>query len=92
MLQDSLTFKLSSLAPLKRKKNENLDPRKKERSAKCKSKTLLALILKSSMYVLKIVKTKIVVPFIYSSFTVVNFPFPSITFQNQNFVTNSKHI
>ena len=75
MLEDSLTFKLSSLAPLKEKrKNENLDARKKERSAKCKSMTLLALILKSSMHVLKILyyknsNTKIVVPFIYSSFT-----------------------
>ena len=59
MLEDSLTFELSSLAPLKEKKNENLDPRKKERSAECKSMTLLALILKSSVYVLKIVKTKI---------------------------------
>ena len=29
MLEDSLTFQLSSLAPLKGKKNENLDPRKK---------------------------------------------------------------
>ena len=82
MLQDSLTFELSSLSTLKRKKNENLDPRKKGRSAKRQSMTLLAL--KSSMYVLKIVKTKIVFPFIfppvYFNFY-VNFPFPSIAFQ-----------
>ena len=93
MLQDSLTFELSSLSTLKRKKNENLDPRKKGRSAKRQSMTLLAL--KSSMYVLKIVKTKIVFPFIfppvYFNFY-VNFPFPSIAFQKQSFVANSKHI
>ena len=59
MLEDSLIFELPSLAPLKGKKNENLDPRKKERSAKRQSMKLLPLILKSSMYVLKIVKTKI---------------------------------
>ena len=59
MLEDSLTFQLSSLAPLKGKKNENLDPPKKERLAKCQSMTLLALLFKSSMYVMKIVKTKI---------------------------------
>ena len=79
---------------------KNLDPRKKERSAKRQSMTLLALILKSSMYVLKIVKTKIrkqklwfllYIPPLYLNFY-VNFPFPSITFQKQKFVTNSKHI
>ena len=59
MLEDSLTFHLSSLEPLKGKKNENLDPRKKEQSAKCQSMTLLALVFKLSMYVIKIVKTKI---------------------------------
>ena len=59
MLEYSLTFQLSSLAPLReRQKKENLDPRKKYRLAKCQSMTLLALICKSSMYVMKIVKTK----------------------------------
>ena len=56
---DSLTFQLSSLTPLKGKQNENLDPRKKGRLAKCQSMALLASIFKSSMYVMKIVKTKI---------------------------------
>ena len=59
MLEDSLIFQLFILAPLKGKKNENLDAPKKERSAKCQSMTLLALIFKSSMYVMKIMKTKI---------------------------------
>ena len=60
MLEDSLTFQLFSLAPLKgKKKNENLDPRKKDRLAKCQSMTLVASIFKSSMYVMKIVKTKV---------------------------------
>ena len=91
MLEDSLTFELSSLAPLKGKKNENLDPPKKERSAKRQSMTLLALILKLSMYVLQIVKTKIrkhklwfllyIAP-LYFNFN-VNFPFPSITFKSK---------
>ena len=58
MLEYSLTFQLSSLAPLKGKQNENLDPPKKDRLAKCQSMTLIALIFKSSMYVMKIVKTK----------------------------------
>ena len=62
--------------------------------------TLLALILKSSMYVLKIVKTKIrkqklwfllYIPPLYFHFY-VSFRFSSITFQKQNFVTNNKHI
>ena len=58
MLEYSLTFQLSSLAPLKGKQNENLDPPKKDWLAKCQSMTLIALIFKSSMYVMKIVKTK----------------------------------
>ena len=47
MLEDSLTFQLPSLALLKGDKI----PEKKDRSAKCQSMTLLALIFKSSMYV-----------------------------------------
>ena len=87
MLEDSLIFQLSILAPLKGKKNENLDAPKKERSAKCQSMTLLALIFKSSMYVIKIVKnknskTKIVVTFIYSSFTLL-FHFHQLHFKNK---------
>ena len=56
---DSLPFHLSSLTPIKGKQNENLDPRKKDRLAKCQSMTLLASNFKSSMYVMIIVKTKI---------------------------------
>ena len=59
MLEDSLTFQLSSLAPLKGEKNENLDPQKKDRLAKCQSMTILVSIFKSFMYVMEIVKTKI---------------------------------
>ena len=54
MLGDSLTFQLSSLAPLKeqkKKKKENLDPPKKGPISKM-SMTLLALIFKSSMHVI----------------------------------------
>ena len=52
MLGDSLTFQLSSLAPLKeQKKKENLDPPKKGPISKM-SMTLLALIFKSSMHVI----------------------------------------
>ena len=58
MTEDSLTFQLSSLVPFKGEKNENLDPRKKDQSAKCQSMMLLALIFKSSMFVTKIVKNK----------------------------------
>ena len=72
---------------------------KKDRSAKCQAMTLLALIFKSSMYVIKIVKnkyskTKIVVPFTYSIYFnfYFSFPFPTITFQKQNLFMNSKHI
>ena len=58
-MEYSLTFQLCSLAPSKEKKEtENLDPRKKYRLAKCQSMTLLALIFKSSVYVMKFVKTK----------------------------------
>ena len=57
--------------------------------------TLLALIFKSSMYIIKIVKNKNCGSFyiflIYFNFF-FNFPFLSIKFQKQNFVTNSKHI
>ena len=59
MLKDSLSFQLSSRAPLKGKKIKTLILETKERSAKRQSMTLLALILKSSMHVIKIVKTKI---------------------------------
>ena len=88
MLEDSLTFQLPSLALLKGDKI----PEKKDRSAKCQSMTLLALIfMKSSMYVIKIVKnknskTKIVVPFIYSSFTLIStliFHFQQLHFKNK---------
>ena len=51
------------------------------------------------MYVIKIVKnkyskTKIVIPFTYSIYFnfYFSFPFPTITFQKQNLVMNSKHI
>ena len=51
--------------------------------------TLLALIFRSSMCVIRIVKkiTKLVVPFLYSSITLIStliFAFPSITFQNKS--------
>ena len=59
MLEGSLSFQLSSRAPLKGKKMKTLILETKERSAKRQSMTLLALILKSSMHVIKIVKTKI---------------------------------
>ena len=91
MTDDSLTFQLSSLVPFKGEKNENLDPRKKDQSAKCQSMMLLALIFKSSMFVTKIVKnknqkTKIVVPFIYSSFSLIStviFHFHQLYFKNK---------
>ena len=86
MLEDSLTFQLSSLAPSKKKKNENLDSRKKDQLAKCQSMTLLTLIFKSSMYVMKIVKTKIWGPFIYPSFTLIStliFHFHQLHFKNK---------
>ena len=77
ILEDSLTFQLSSLAPSKGEKMKTLIPEKKDQSAKCQSMMLLALIFISSMYEIKIVnnknsKTKIVVPFIYSSFTLIS--------------------
>ena len=55
---------------------KTLIPEKKDQSAKCQSMTLLALIFKSSMLI-KVVKkknskTKIVVSFIYSSFTLIS--------------------
>ena len=56
MLEDCVTFQHSSLAPWKGGNNENLDPGKKDQSAKWSSLMLLALIFKSSMYVIKIVK------------------------------------
>ena len=76
ILEDSLTFQLSSLAPSKGEKMKTLIPEKKDQSAKCQSMTLLALIFKSSMLI-KVVKnknskTKIVVSFIYSSFTLIS--------------------
>ena len=66
---------------------KTLTPEKKDRSAKCHSMTLLALIFKSFMYVIRIVKnknskTKIVVPFIYSSFTLI-FHFHQLHFKNK---------
>ena len=98
-MEYSLTFQLCSLAPLKEKKKENLDPRKKYRLAKCQSMTLLALIFKSSVYVMKIVKKKVENKNCVSFYILLryfdfyfNFPFPSITFQKQNLVTNNKHI
>ena len=88
MLEDSLTFQLPSLALLKGDKI----PEKKDRSAKCQSMTLLALIfMKSSMYVIKIVKnknskTKIVVPFRYSSFTLIS----TLIFISNNYISKTK--
>ena len=38
---------------------KTLIPEKKDQSAKCQSMTLLALIFKLSMYIMKIKKTKI---------------------------------
>ena len=61
-------------------------PEKKDRLAKCQSMTLLALIFKSCIYVMKIVKTKIVLPFIYSSFTLIStlvFHFYQLHFKNK---------
>ena len=77
MLEDSLTFQLSSVASLKEKQRKLRSLKKKKRSAKCQSMTLLALIFTSSLCVIKIVKnknskTKIVVPFIYSSFMLIS--------------------
>ena len=48
MLVDSLTFELSSTLERK-KKNENLDPHKKEQPEKRQTMTLLALIFKLSI-------------------------------------------
>ena len=60
MLEDSLTFQLSCLVHLKGKKIWKLrPPKKKDRLAKYQSMTLLALLIKSCMYVIKIVKTKL---------------------------------
>ena len=60
--------------------------------------TLLALIFKCSMYIIKAVKTKTrkqklwfllyIPPFNFY----FNFPFLSITFQKENLFMNSKHI
>ena len=49
MLVDSLTFELSSTLERKKKKNENLDPHKKEQPEKRQTMTLLALIFKLSI-------------------------------------------
>ena len=59
MLEDSLAFQLSSLAPLKRKKWKLRSLKKKDRLKKCQWMALLALIFKLSIYVIKIMKTKI---------------------------------
>ena len=90
MLEDSLIFQLFILAPLKGKKNENLDAPKKERSAKCQSMTLLALIFKLSVYVKQNCGSFYVCLLQFNFY--FNFPFLSFTFQKQNLVTNSKHI
>ena len=78
---------------------KTLIPEKKDQSAKCQSMTLLALIFKSSMYVIKIEKQKFENKNCDSFYIFLscfnfyfNFPFPTITFQKQNLVTNSKHI
>ena len=100
MLEDSLNFQLSSLAPLQGKKIETLDPRRKEQSAKCQSMTLLVLIFKSSMHIKEIIKTKIQKQklgslFIYSSFTLIStliFHFHQLHCKNKKFVTNNNHI
>ena len=91
MLKDSLSFQLSSRAPLKGKKMKTLILETKERSAKRQSMTLLALILKSSNACHKNcenknLKTKIVVPFIYPSFTLISvliFHFYQFYFKNK---------
>ena len=59
MLEDSLAFQLSSLAPLKRKKWKLRSLKKKDWLKKCQWMALLALIFKLSIYVIKIMKTKI---------------------------------
>ena len=72
MLEDSLTFELSSLAPLKGK-NEKLRPSKKRVISKTSIYDVISVNFKI-VYVCtkncenKNSKTKIVVPFIYSSF------------------------
>ena len=88
MLEDSLTFKLSSLTPLKEENWKLRSPKKKkDRSAKCQSMTLLALIFISSMYVIKTVKknskTKIAVPFIYFLICSLIFHFHQLLFKNK---------
>ena len=87
MLEDSLTFKLSSPAPSKGENWELRSTKKKDRSAKCQSMTLLALIFISSMYVIKIVKKnskiKIAVPFIYFLISSLIFHFHQLLFKNK---------
>ena len=84
-MEYSLTFQLCSLAPSKEKKeNENLDPRKKYRLAKCQSMTLLALFLNRLCMSWKLWKQKVenknCVSF-YILLRYFDFPFPSTTFQ-----------
>ena len=75
----------------KKEEKENLDPRKKRPISKMSINDVLVLIFNSSMYVIKIVKnknskTKIVVPFIYSSFTLIStliFHFQQLHFKNK---------
>ena len=59
MLGDSLTFQLSSLAPLKGGKKRKLRPPKKGPISKMSINDFTSINFKSSMYVMKIVKTKI---------------------------------
>ena len=89
MLEDSISFQLSILESLKRKKWK-FRSRKKNWSAKCQSMTLLALIFKSSIYVIKNGKSKIRKQklwfLIYSPFTLIStlvFHFHQLHFKNK---------
>ena len=99
MLEDSLTFQLSSLASLKEKKW-------KLRSVKKKAISKMSIndVIRFNFYIVFVYNKNcekqkfenkncvfFYILLIYVNFY-LNFQFPSITFQKQNRVTNSKHI
>ena len=81
MLEDSLSFQLSSLAPLNGKKI-NLDPPTKRAISKMSINDVISV----NFYIAHICKTKIAVAFIYSSFTLIFtliFHFHHLHFKNK---------
>ena len=67
---DSLTFELTSLAPVKGKKKKKKVRSPKKRAISKTFNDTVRVNFQIVYNVLKIVKTKIVVPFIYSSFII----------------------